>query len=106
LVREGIDRFLDLVVSQDDVTHAKPHPEAVEKALRILYPAGGREAMSRRAVMVGDSSRDIEMGKNAGIATVLYFPDRNRRYYDPAWLESCGPDYIVHDLNELEEILL
>ena len=55
--------------------------------------------------MVGDGSKDIEMGKNAGIATILYFPDKNRRFYEPHSLESCGPDHTIRDFSELDALL-
>lgn len=108
LAREGIGRFVDLIVSLDDVVHHKPHPEAVEKALRMLAPAGPiaeTKGLSGQAIMIGDSTKDIEMGKNAGIATVLYFPNKNRQFYDREWLESYRPDFIIRDFGELEEIL-
>lgn len=108
LVREGLQPFVDLIVSLDDVSHLKPHPEAVEKALQILSPSGShgeKEDRRERAVMVGDSSKDIEMGKNAGITTVLYFPDKNRRFYEPEWLMSCRPDYTIRDFRELDALL-
>ncbi len=108
LVRERMQPLVDLIVSLDDVSHLKPHPEAVEKALQILSPAGTRgedKDRRQRAAMVGDSSKDIEMGRNAGIATVLYFPEKNRRFYEPEWLMSCRPDYVIRDFGELEELL-
>ena len=108
LAREGIEPLVDLIVSLDDVMHHKPHPEAVEKALENFDPVLARGERSKRleqAIMVGDSSKDIEMGKNAGIATVLYFPDKNRRFYDPEWLESCRPDFVIRDFWELVDML-
>lgn len=108
LAREGIEQFVDLIVSLDDVMHHKPNPEAVEKALGNFDPVLARAERSRRfeqAIMVGDSIKDIEMGKNAGIATVLYFPDKNRRFYDPEWLESCCPDFVIRDFLELLDIV-
>jgi phosphoglycolate phosphatase-like HAD superfamily hydrolase len=108
LAREGIERLVDLIVSLDDVVHHKPHPEAVEKALQRLDPAGsiaGTKGLREQAIMIGDSTKDIEMGKNAGIATVLYFPNKNRQFYDREWLESYRPDFIIRDFEELEEIL-
>jgi pyrophosphatase PpaX len=108
LAREGMEPFVDLIVSLDDVTHLKPHPEAVDKALQILSPSGAhgqKEDRLERAVMVGDSGKDIEMGKNAGIATVLYFPDKNRRFYESEWLMSCRPDYTIRDFRELDALL-
>jgi phosphoglycolate phosphatase-like HAD superfamily hydrolase len=56
-------------------------------------------------MMVGDSIKDIEMGKNAGIATVLYFPDKNRRFYEPEWLMSAQPDYRIADFRELSVVI-
>ena len=108
LARECIEQLVDLLVSLDDVTHHKPHPEAVEKALQMLDPAGPHaesKGLREQTIMVGDSTKDIEMGKNAGISTVLYFPDKNRRFYDPEWLESYRPDFKIRDFDELEDIL-
>jgi len=108
LAREGIEQLVDLIVSLDDVMHHKPHPEAVEKALEHFDPSPARDQRGKRlkqAIMVGDSIKDIEMGKNAGISTVLYFPDKNRRFYDPEWLESCRPDSVVRDFWELVDIV-
>jgi hypothetical protein len=45
------------------------------------------------------------MGRNAGIATVLYFPDHNRRFYEEQWLSRCGPDYTIRDFRELPGII-
>jgi pyrophosphatase PpaX len=108
LAREGIEQLVDLIVSLDDVTHHKPHPEAVEKAMQILDPSGPHaeaKGLREQTIMVGDSTKDIEMGKNAGISTVLYFPDKNRRFYDPEWLESYRPDFKIRDFEELVDIL-
>ncbi|MBN2552445.1 MAG: HAD family hydrolase [Spirochaetales bacterium] len=108
VAREGIASLIDLLVCLEDVQRLKPHPEAVNRALEILGPLGSHREETRRrqrAVMVGDSSKDIEMGRNAGIATILYFPDRNRRFYEPQWLLRCGPDYTIRDFRELEALL-
>ncbi len=99
LVREGIESLLDLLVCLDDVRHHKPHPEAIDRALRSL------DLSRDQALMVGDSTKDIEMGKNAGIATVLYFPDKNRSFYEPEWLMSFRPDYTIREFRELMYIV-
>jgi pyrophosphatase PpaX len=99
LSREGIDSLVDLLVCLDDVRQHKPHPEAVYKALDSMGIS------QEQAIMVGDSIKDIEMGKNAGIATVLYFPVKNRGFYDPEWLLSCHPDFTIHDFRELDGLL-
>lgn len=99
LSREGIGSLVDLLVCLDDVVQHKPHPEAVYKALDSMG------ILQEQAIMVGDSNKDIEMGKNAGIATVLYFPDKNRGFYDPEWLMSCHPDFTIRDFRELPAIV-
>ncbi|UCF98924.1 MAG: HAD family hydrolase [Spirochaetaceae bacterium] len=99
LSREGIESLVDLLVCLDDVTRLKPHPEAVNRALESLsLPA-------EQAIMVGDSTKDIEMGKNAGIPTVLYFPDKNRRFFELEWLMSYRADYTIRDFRELLDIV-
>jgi HAD superfamily hydrolase (TIGR01509 family) len=99
LHREGIESAVDLLVCLDDVVKLKPHPEAVDIALRAL------DIPREQVLMVGDSTKDIEMGRNAGIATVLYFPEKNRRYYELDRLQSYGPDYTIGDFRELEKLL-
>jgi len=99
LAREGIDFLVDLLVCLDDVRQHKPHPEAVFKALDSMG------IPKEQAVMVGDSIKDIEMGKSAGIATVLYFPEKNRVFYDPVWLMSSHPDFTIHDFSDLDGLI-
>ena len=56
--------LVSCVVSSDDVTHAKPHPEPVQCILdRIQIPP-------TEALVVGDASFDILMGRAAGCRTV------------------------------------
>jgi pyrophosphatase PpaX len=82
------------VVGSDEVTHPKPHPEPVLRALALL---GSDPA---RAVFIGDSRHDIECGRAAGVRTaaVLWGP------FDRAHLDDLRPDYwlaIPADLDTL-----
>ncbi|MBM6619023.1 pyrophosphatase PpaX [Bacillus suaedaesalsae] len=90
-----LDQFFDVVVTLDDVEHAKPHPEPVEKALALL------DAKPEEAIMVGDNYHDIEAGQNAGTLTA-----------GVAWslkgiefLETYNPDYMLHNMKDLLAIL-
>ena len=90
-----LDPYFKVVVTIDDVTHAKPHPEPVFKALKAL------EAKPEEAVMVGDSPSDIEAGKNAGTKTVAV-----------AWsikgvemLQKVNPDYIIDNMKDMLSIV-
>jgi pyrophosphatase PpaX len=99
LAREGIASMVDLLICLDDVSRHKPDPEPVQRALESL-------SLPRdKAIMVGDSSKDIQMGKNAGITTILYLPDKNLRFYAPDWLSSFGPEHTIRDFSELPAIV-
>lgn len=63
LALTGLQRFFDTVITFDDVTHTKPHPEPVLKAMEVL------NADTASTLMVGDNYHDIESGKNAGVRT-------------------------------------
>lgn len=79
-----LDHF-PVIVTPEDVTHAKPHPEPV---LRALEELGVRPA---EAAFVGDSPHDIAAGRAAGTRTaaVLWGPFPRER------LERERPDYLL-----------
>ena len=79
----GLVHAFDAIVGADEVTHPKPHPEPVLKALALLG------APAREAVFIGDSRHDLECGRAAGVRTaaVLWGP------FDRAHLEDLAPDY-------------
>lgn len=60
----GIDRYIDVAVTVEDVNLPKPDPEPVMKALKLL------DAKPEDAVYIGDSWYDIQAGKQAGVTTV------------------------------------
>lgn len=57
-----LDQYFDVVIGNDEVTHGKPHPEALLTALSHLNATKG--------YMIGDNVTDIQAGKNAGIGTI------------------------------------
>jgi HAD superfamily hydrolase (TIGR01509 family) len=61
----GYNEYFQIVVSKDDVTEKKPHPDCFKPVL---------EAMGDQIsdyIIVGDSTSDIELGHNLGITSVL-----------------------------------
>lgn len=91
----GITELFEVIISQDEVTHTKPHPEPVEKAVALL----GVE--KSKTLMIGDNSHDILGGHNAGVkaAGVAW------SYKGIAYLEQFNPDYILHDMTDLYDIV-
>ena len=95
LEREGMAGSLDLLLTLDEVPRYKPDPAIVFRALETL------DVDPAEAVLVGDSSKDLETAQRAGIASALYFPEGNARYYDLEDLRSYRPDHVVRDFREL-----
>jgi pyrophosphatase PpaX len=87
----GLYESMETIVALDDVEHAKPHPEPVEKAIQAL----GLEPSE--TLMVGDSTVDIEAAIAAGAIPV-----------GVAWslkgeekLFEAGAVYMLREMNEL-----
>jgi pyrophosphatase PpaX len=80
----GIERYTKAFVGLDDVTHHKPHPEPVLKALKALKHT--------HALMIGDNVSDIRAGKRAGIATAAVswsiHKDQLEKEHPDHWLED------------------
>ncbi len=84
----GLDSYLDEIITLDDVTHHKPHPEPILKAL---------EKFNHQSVlMIGDSPSDLLAGINANTLTCAV-----------AWsyklneLIPLEPDFWIRDFEEL-----
>jgi phosphoglycolate phosphatase len=61
----GLSRRAGCVVSGDTTDHAKPHPEPILHACRLV----GVEP--QQSIYVGDAERDIEAGNRAGALTLV-----------------------------------
>jgi len=90
----ALDDAFDVVIGCDDVTHPKPRPEPVLKALEKLGAAAAE------TVFVGDSRHDMESGRAAGVKTaaVLWGP------FDRADLADLAPDYWLEKPQDLREL--
>lgn len=91
LVFTGIRDYVDAIVTIDDVTNPKPHPEPVLKAVELLG------ADPRTTMMVGDSVVDIQSAEAAGTVSV-----------GVAWslkgeqlLLDSGARHIIHEMRDL-----
>jgi len=95
LVLCGLSEYIDTIVSCDEVENPKPDPEGIRRALRELGAEDGP------ALMVGDSSFDLEAAKRAGIGAVgVSWSLKGREF-----LQSYNPDYIIDDIRELLPII-
>ena len=90
-----LEPLMDVLVCADEVENPKPHPEPVEKAVRLL------RADASTTVYVGDSIHDMRSGRAAGVRTaaVLWGP------FGRSHLEGAQPDYWLERPEELLEIV-
>lgn len=90
----GLDRAFQVIVGSDDVTHPKPHPEPVLKALELL------RAPPAETVFIGDSRHDLECGRAAGVKTaaVLWGP------FDRGHLADLEPDFWLERPQDLQTL--
>lgn len=81
----GITDHFPVIVSPEDVTSPKPHPEPVLHALERLGAA------AHEAIFIGDSPHDIASGREAGTATAgaLWGP------FARGVLEAERPDHLL-----------
>jgi len=81
----GISHYFDAILTEDDVTHAKPHPDMMNKALRLL------NVTSDQALVIGDTDNDVISAHQAGITTI--------------GVNYSGADYTIQKLSELPPLL-
>lgn len=82
-----------IVIGREDVSKQKPHPEGLSLALQQL------EVDPKCALMVGDTSHDVEVAKHLGVYSVMV--ENPRLDYPPK-----GANVYVKNISELSVLLM
>jgi HAD superfamily hydrolase (TIGR01509 family) len=92
----GWEAYFDPIITPDEVTHGKPHPETLEKmqAVTGLPPED--------ILMVGDTPFDLDMARAAGVPSLAV----GHGFYSQEALAACGPRAYAPDTAALRDILL
>jgi len=90
---ELIDLF-DVLVTGEDVNAHKPDPEGIKIALKALGIA------KDRALMLGDSDKDLRAAQNAGVDSLLFYPDKHTVFHEKEILQRYGPKYVINTWQE------
>lgn len=91
----GVMKYFSIVIGGDTVRTKKPSPESVFKILDEL------KISAERAIIVGDSSIDIETGKNAkvSVCAVTYGFGRLDE------IQSAKPDFTIDQMDQLTKAI-
>lgn len=90
----GLLPYMKTIVTIEDVTHPKPHPEPVLNAMAELG------VIPEQTIMVGDSPFDVEAAKSAGATAVAV----GWSLKSPDVLRSFGAEHIIDDMADLYDI--
>lgn len=94
-----LDNIFDFVLAGDEVKKHKPDPECVFTMIKALK--GERSA----TIIVGDSDKDILAGQAAGIDTILFLPEENKKFYSERKLLDLKPTFVIRRFSEILNIL-
>lgn len=90
-----LEPYISMVVSANDVTHHKPHPEPVQIILEQL------QVRPEEAVVVGDASFDILMGRAAGCRTIgVTYGNQTAEE-----LRACGAECLIDRFDTLPQAI-
>lgn len=87
----GMGDIVEMVVSANDVTQHKPHPESIETILHSL------DVAADETLMVGDAPYDIIMGVRAGVHTCGVSYGNNTAEE----LKASGAEWVVDDFSDV-----
>jgi phosphoglycolate phosphatase len=92
----GLTDHFRMIVGAADVTHHKPHPESVHITMERL------RARPHEVVVIGDSTFDLDMARNAGVDAIGVTTGIHTRDL----LQKSGPKHIVDGLHEVTPLIL
>ena len=96
LEHHNLSQYFKMVVGAQDVEHHKPHPESVLRTVKDL------NIPIAETVVIGDSSFDLDMARNAGADAIGVTTGIHTREL----LEKSQPRHIVSSLDEVTPLIL
>ena len=82
-------KLFDLIIGDDDVKHAKPAPDEILKAEKLMHVKG--------ACIIGDTIFDIKAGKRAKATTIAVLTGIHKKEK----LKKHNPDYLLRDISKI-----
>jgi histidinol-phosphate phosphatase family protein len=89
--------------NEDNCACRKPKTGLIEMAVNELK-AKGEDVELAKSYFIGDSIRDVQTGKSAGLKTILVFSGKEKPQNRDTW--QVLPDFTANDLSEAAELVL
>lgn len=89
LAYHGLLSHFDIIITGDDVKENKPDPEGILRAISALG------VDPSKAIMLGDSDKDLGAARNAGIDSALYYPETHRLIHNLDHLKTFNPTHTI-----------
>lgn len=86
-----LDKFFNYIVTGSEVTEKKPDPRPLIKVQM------GLNALYSDTVYIGNTAKDVQMGKNAKLSTGVFTPKENRDFFDYTEITIAKPDFIFQN---------
>ena len=96
LERFGIKSFFDAIITRDNVTDVKPHPDHLNAVLKAL------NVLPNSVILVGDSTKDIACANRLNVISVGVTTGLSTKEE----LVSSGANYISSSATELPKLLV
>jgi HAD superfamily hydrolase (TIGR01509 family) len=100
LRRHQLEDLFASVIAKEDVEFAKPHPIGLFKTMERL------KADPKQTLFVGDSHKDIEAARRAGVDSALFYPVEHEQLYDLDHLIAHEPTHIVSSFQEIKQLVI
>ncbi len=97
LEKTDLLQYFDVVVTRDELSNSRPHPEGLLLAMQRLGIKNKNEC-----IYAGDTIVDIQMAKNAHVRVVCL----KTGIQDNAHLEKENPDYFADNFSDMVNLLL
>ncbi|WP_162276925.1 HAD family hydrolase [Mucilaginibacter pedocola] len=94
LERANLMGYFGLIITRDDVSNAKPHPEPYLKAVEKLG------LTKEECIVIEDTLTGVDSATNAGIACVAVHPDPTDEFK-----AACRADALCNGLREVQRYL-
>lgn len=92
----GLDQYMQVIITLDDVEYPKPHAQPIERALEALGSS------AEHTLMVGDSPADLLSSAAAGVRSAAVAWSLKGE----AELAKYNPTYVLHTMSDLYELVL